>query len=384
MELWLALAVLTAAVLIAVLRPLLRAADYQPAASPADAAVYRDQLAEVDADRARGLIGGPEAAAAKTEIARRLLASAHSPRAGDIPATSPHLTDRAMRAAAVALAVATPLLAVVLYLFLGAPNMPGQPLSARLPAPFDTARVPELVARVEARLRSHPDDGNGWDVIAPVYLKQGRYRDAADAFSRATTLLGQSTRRLAGFAEATVLAHDGVVTEPARLAYEQLAALAPARPEPRFWLALAKEQGGLHAEAAAAYETLLREADGDASWRALVSERLAAVRAKLGAPADAAKVADRGPTADDVAAAAALTPDVRAQFIEQMVAGLSARLEHDGTDLAGWQRLIRAYTVLGRNGDAATALTDARRNFAAQPKSLEQLDALARSLGLGS
>jgi len=376
MELWLALAVLTAAVLIAVLRPLLRPTHALPAGSQADVAVYRDQLAEVDADRTRGLIGDAEAAAARTEIARRLLASAGSPRADAAPASAPRLPDDTTRSAAVALAIATPLLAVALYLFLGAPGMPGQPLSARMPAPFDTQRLPELIARVEARLRSHPDDGNGWDVIAPVYLKQGRYRDAADAFSKATSLLGQSTHRLAGFAEATVRAHDGVVTEPARLAYEKLAALEPARPEPRFWLALAKEQGGLYAEAVAAYEILLREAGDDATFRAVIAERLAAARARQAPSA--------GPTADDIAAAAALTPDARAQFIEQMVAGLAERLEKDGADLAGWQRLIRAYTVLGRSGDAAAALAQARRNFAAEPKALEALDALARSLRLGS
>jgi cytochrome c-type biogenesis protein CcmH len=115
-----------------------------------------------------------------------------------------------------------------------------------------------------------------------------------------------------------------------------------------------------------------------------VAERLAAVRAKL-APLDVAKVpTERGPTADDIAAAASLTPDARAQFIDQMVSGLAARLKTNGSDLAGWQRLIRAYVVLGRSNDAVTALSEARRNFSAEPKSLEQLDALAKTLGLGS
>ena len=384
MELWLALAVLTAVVLIAVLRPLLRPVDSQPAAAQADVAVYRDQLAEVDADRARGLIGEAEATAAKTEIARRLLASVNSARVSEASATPPLLPDGTSRTAAIALAAVTPLLAVALYLFLGAPNMPGQPLSARAPAPVEAARLSELIAKVEARLRAHPEDGNGWDVIAPVYLKHGRYADAADAYNKASALLGQSPGRLAGFAEAAVLAHDGVVTEPARLAYEKLAALEPQRPEPRFWLALAKEQGGQYAEAAAAYEKLLREADDNASWRTLVSERLAAVRGKL-APAGAAKEpVERGPTSDDIAAAASLTPDARAQFIDQMVSGLAARLKTNGSDLAGWQRLIRAYVVLGRSNDAVTALSEARRNFSAEPKSLEQLDVLAKKLGLGS
>lgn len=380
MVLWLALAVLTAAVLIAVLRPLLRPVDGVPAATSADVAVYRDQLAEVDIDRARGLIADVEAASARTEIARRLLASAEP-----APAKKAALsTGTAPRTAAIVLALAAPLVAVALYLLLGAPNMPGQPLAARMSAPADSARLPELIAKVEARLRAHPEDGNGWDVIAPVYFKQGRHADAADAYAKASKLLGQSAPRLAGFAEATVLANDGVVTEPARVAYEQLAAFDPARPEPRFWLALAKEQGGQYAQAEAAYAALLQDAGDNASWRALVSERLAAVRARLAAADTAKAPGERGPTADDIAAAATLAPDSRAQFIDQMVAGLAARLKTDGSDLAGWQRLIRAYAVLGRNADAATALADARRNFTAEPKSLEQLDTLAKTLGLGS
>lgn len=391
MVLWLVLAVLTAVVLIAVLRPLLRPGHDLPSASEPDVAVYRDQLAEVDADRARGLIGDNEAAAAKAEIARRLIATAdagaNSSRSAS-PASPP--MSAAVRYATIGLAALVPLLAIALYLRLGAPDLPSQPLAARLAAPPDAAHLPELIARVEARLRAHPEDGNGWDVIAPVYLKQGRYRDAADAYATAGRLLGQSTRRLAGFAEATVLANDGIVTEPAREAYKQLAEMEPKRPEPRFWLAMADEQGGRYAEAVAAYEALLKEAADDEPWRAVVSERLDAARAKLApadksAPAKAKSAPPRsGPSADDIAAAQSLTPEARAQLIDGMVSGLAARLKTDGSDLAGWQRLIRAYVVLGRGDDAATALADARRNFTSDPESLGQLDALAKSLGLGS
>src|SRR5207247_718880 len=100
----------------------------------------------------------------------------------------------------------------------------------------------ELVAKVEARLREHPEDSEGWDVIAPVYLRLGRFHDAAGAFDRASRLKGESVKRLAGFAEASVLGADGVVTEEARLACEKILALEPGRADVRFWLALAKEQ----------------------------------------------------------------------------------------------------------------------------------------------
>ncbi|HEX5930543.1 MAG TPA: c-type cytochrome biogenesis protein CcmI, partial [Methyloceanibacter sp.] len=75
MFVWLVLAGLTAIVLFVLLRPLMAAGMESRAAESFDAAVYRDQLKEIESDRARGLIGDREAEAARIEIARRLLAA---------------------------------------------------------------------------------------------------------------------------------------------------------------------------------------------------------------------------------------------------------------------------------------------------------------------
>ena len=384
MTLWIAFAVLTAAVLAALLQPLLRPATRRPAAAEADLAVYRDQLSELEAERTRGLIPDTEVEAARTEIARRVLASAD--RVTEDDASPAAARDDRVRVVGLGLAMATPIVAMALYLLVGSPGMPDYPFSARTSISIDAAGLPQLIARVEARLREHPQDGEGWDVIAPVYLKQARYAEAADAFTRAIAALGESPRRLAGLAEASVLRHDGIVTETARVSYEKLARLEPSRPEPRFWLAVAQEQDGRLADAVAAYDALLREAPADASWRAAVTERRDAARARL-SPSDTSRapvVAERGPTADDLAAAERLTPEARTEFINQMVAGLAERLRQDGADLAGWQRLIRAYMVLGRSADALAALAGARRAFASEPQSLAVLDALAKSLRIES
>jgi cytochrome c-type biogenesis protein CcmH len=383
MALWMAFAVLTAAVLAALLHPLLRPSPRPAAATDADLAVYRDQLSELEAEQGRGLIPGAEADAARTEIARRVLASADRVAAEKTSPSSPH--DARVRAVGLGLATTLPLAALALYLLVGSPGMPGYPFSARTESTTDTAGLSELVARVEARLRQHPEDGEGWDVIAPVYLKQARYADAVDAFTRAIARLGESPRRLAGLAEASMLRHGGIVTEEARISWEKLAKLEPSRPEPRFWLAVAQEQDGRLAEAIAAYEALLRDAPADVSWRAAVTERRDAARARLASNPSSTPVAGpRGPTADDVAASERMTPEQRTEFINQMVAGLAERLRQNSADLAGWQRLIRAYMVLGRNSDASGALADARRAFANEPSSLAALDALAKSLRIES
>jgi cytochrome c-type biogenesis protein CcmH len=377
MVFWVLCAVMTAAVVYAVTRPLLapRAKTRNPGA--ADLEVYRDQLKEIETDRARGVLGAAEAEAARLEISRRLLACADAQQ-------RPAAVAAASGAAKIVIAAVTagiPLAALALYLVFGSPGLPDQPRSPQERLALEKASVAQLVAQVEARLRQRPEDGKGWDVIAPVYLAQERYQEAAQAFARALRLLGESTKRLVGFAEATVLANNGVVTEEARQAYEKILQLEPGRREPRFWLALAKEQDGDLAGAARDYEGLLAEAPAEAPWRGAVEERLRAVRGRL-AVGNAPSAA--GPTAKELTAAEKLPAEQRARMIRPMVEGLAARLKADGKDLAGWQRLLRAYAILGEKDAAMRALAEARNAFAGDSASLSRLEALAASLGLGS
>ena len=376
MLLWVAFAVLTAAVLAAVLAPLGRRSA-EGVAGAGSLEVYRDQLTELEAERARGLLEEGEAAAARIEISRRLLASAAAERAAPSAAASPMLA----RSVPIAVALFVPLLTLGLYLTYGSPGLPSYPIAARKQAPLESARLDVLVARVEARLRQHPEEGEGWDVIAPVYLRVGRYSDAADAFARALQLKGETVKRLAGLAEASVLGADGVVTEKARVAYEKILKLEPGSGDARFWLALAKEQDGKLDEAVAEYKALLAETSATAPWREALEQRIASVSQRLsGGKAPAA----RGPTAQDVAAAEKMSSGDRGRMIADMVDGLAQRLKRDGHDLAGWRRLVNAYVVLGRKEDALTALADARKTFGGDEKALADLAALAKSLGLES
>jgi cytochrome c-type biogenesis protein CcmH len=379
MLLWLAFALLTAAVLAAVLAPLARPARAVDAPEAGTLAVYRDQLDEIERETARGVIDEADAAAARVEVSRRLLASAAAgPRAaaGVTPATiSPG-------AAMIAVAVLAPLLTLALYLTHGSPGLPGYPLASRVAAPLEQAGIGELIAKVEAQLRARPEDGRGWDVIAPIYFKLGRFREAASAYAAAARLEGETAQRLAGFAEASVLAADGVVGEDARAAYEKILKLEPGRPEPRFWLALAKEQDGNLAAALADFKALLAAAPADAPWRAAVESRVAEVTRRLTGTQEPAQ---RGvPSAAEIAASEKLSPDERARMITAMVDGLADRLNRDGRDLAGWLRLVNAYVVLDRKEEARAALARARQHFPGDEQALAQLSALARSLGLGS
>ncbi len=382
MLLWVAFAILTAAVLAFVLAPLVRPVRARAEANAPDSnslAVYRDQLRELEAEHARGLIGAPEAEAARLEISRRILAAASPPGIGGAVAAPRALLESRHATLALLAAIAVPLFAIGLYGAYGAPG--AIPTPRQIAAVRDQAALAELVAKVENRLRVAPDDAKGWEVIAPVYLRQGRFRDAAEAYGKAARLLGESPRLLAGLAESSMLAAGGVVTDEARVAFEKLLKLEPDRVEARFWLAMAKEQAGEFETALADYNALLAAAPPEASYRAPLQQRIRELT-NLIAARDSSPAA--GPTAADIAAASKLDSAQRTQMIAQMVDGLAQRLKSDGGDLPGWLRLVRAYTVLDRREEARAALAEARRNFTGNADALAQLSALATTLGLGS
>lgn len=393
MVFWVLVAVLVAGVTLAITRPLMRPAEQVATDADADIAVYKDQLNEIATDEARGTLATSEAESARAEIARRLFRvtqeNSQSERAA---AAGPR--NRFTVPVALATSIVLPIVSLGLYLGYGAPGMPAQPLSERLAEANTAGGANDLVAKVEQRLREAPDDGRGWDVIAPVYAAMGRSSDAATAYQNAIRLLGETPKRLQGFATARIRMENGIVPDDARKALERALALAPKSIEPRIWLALAKEQDGHLAEAAADYKSILAEAPADTPWRKVIEDRLASIEpgsaaATVGKPATAPEVspaaaAEGQPQSPDASAVMSMSPEDRQAFITRMVEGLAARLKADGSDAAGWVKLIRAYEVLGRHDDAVKALSDARANLKGNQGGLAQVDDLARQLGLGS
>jgi cytochrome c-type biogenesis protein CcmH len=380
MLLWFLFAVMAAAVVWAVTRPLLAGSADGAAAGETELAVYRDQLAEIVTERDQGLLGGAEAEAARVEVARRLIRTSEET---SKPKTATGQSTW-VRRSALAAAAALPVLAIGIYVAVGSPALPGRPYAARIDAPVEQATAADLVAKVEAHLRKNPDDGRGWDVLAPVYMRMGDFQHAADAFERATGLLGESPGRLTGFARATVMMENGIVSEPARKAFEKLRKLKPDAVEPQVWLAIAREQDGDLAGAAAAYNALAATNPKE-PWHSLLEERIRGVNMKL---VDTPAVGVPQPSGDDAEGGKpnfhTMTPEQRNAVIDKMVAGLATRLKSDPKDLAGWMQLVRSYVVLGRADDANAALAEARKNLADDKKALAQLQALAQVLGIDS
>ena len=252
-------ALMTGAAILAVLWPLSRTGLRAASAREADLAVYRDQLAEIERDRGRGLIAEPEAEAARVEVSRRLLAAAD---ADAMPVPVPGMLLR-RRAASMLALVGIPLLAAGMYFSLGSPDLPGSPLAAR---PKEGMDVAILVQRVEALLAQNPGDGRGWEVIVPFYLNVGRNDDALKAQQNALRILGPSSEREATLGETLVAVSKGVVTPEARAAFDRAIAMSAKNPKALFFLGLAAQQASKPDEARAIWSSLLESAPTDDSW----------------------------------------------------------------------------------------------------------------------
>ena len=366
MALWLALFAVAALAMLLLVAPLWRRGRADQSRAAFDAQVYRDQLAEIDRDAERGGLAAGEAAAARTEIARRLLATQEDGATTDGPA---HMSADAVRAASDAsrrgiaafVAVAVPVAAFGVYLIVGSPHLPARPaaemraeMNAR-PADGDMAA---LVARLGEKLKDRPDDLRGWSLYARSLAGLGRFGQAVEAYRKVKALAPGNAELTSHLAEALIFAANGAVTAEARRALDDTLKLDPGEPRARYYLGLAEEQAGRTQEALRLWIALEAESGPDAPWSKVLADRIEKVAAAAGIPPD--RLAGRrkqvaespapaapGPTAEDVRAARTMSEADRGEMIRGMVGRLAERLKEQPDDIAGWQRLARSYEVLG-------------------------------------
>src|SRR4051794_3796434 len=375
---WPIFVLMTLAAVLAVWWPLAR--RQKAIRSGTDVAVYRDQLDEIDRDEAARLIGSVEAEAARVEVSRRLIAAVETAKAATaVDAPVPAGSYR--RATLAATIILLPLGAALTYLSLGSPNLVPVSMHAARPVP---AEIENTVARVETYLESNPKDGRGWEVLAPVYVRLGRFNDAVRARRNALEIFGPDAARLGDLGEAIVLASNGVVTPEAKSLFERANAINPEDVMAQYYLGLSAKQEGRRDEAVKRWTALVSSAREGAEWLPLVKNALARIDEKepsiIALPnSDAAPPA---PNASQVAAAAQMAPAERNQMIEGMVARLAQRMAENGSDVDGWLRLIKAYSVLGEREKALSAAADARNALAGDNDNLRRIGELAKELGL--
>jgi cytochrome c-type biogenesis protein CcmH len=380
---WLSAALMTAVTLLLIAAPLLkrpsrlvvRRVDY-------DITVYKDQLAEIDRDFERGLLGEAEAEAAKIEIQRRMLKAADGSMADSADGKAGPAPSRSLAIAGL-LAVGFAAGAFAIYDYKGSPDLPDRPYAERdigaeiadREGRLERREVMQLVARLIETLKKKPDDIRGWLLLGRTYMTLNESQGALNAFRRAMELSGRRPDITSDYAEAMVLADDGKIQAPAKKLFSEILAADPFAPKARYYLGLAKAQAGDLAGALQDWVDLIALSADDAPWMETLTGQVTGIAGEMGIDPATVKPSGRalalsltrglgtsraapalpqssmptapGPSAEDVKAAQQMSADDRQKMIRTMVQRLADRLKDNPDDLAGWQRLARAYKVLG-------------------------------------
>lgn len=213
MAVFLSIAALMLAGTVAVLvYPLLaRRARRDASRNALNATLYAEQLADLDADLKSGAIQQQEYESARKELKARLLAEAGESEA-------PASLDRG-RNAAIALAFAVPVLAIAVYLAVGAPQaIVRKPAAADVAHDLTPQQVEALVERLAERLKAEPGNAEGWILLGRSYASFGRFQEAAAAYAQAAKLRPGDAQLLADYADALGMAQGRTLAgEPEKL-----------------------------------------------------------------------------------------------------------------------------------------------------------------------
>ena len=389
--LWPFITVLMAGAIIIACWPFLRR---NTTADGASADIYASQLDEIAREESLGLISSDDARMARAEIQRRLIATQSG--AATREDTDMTLTDRAtFIAVAMSMAVGS----AIVYGVIGAPGASyasHPPVMAASGAPMQIAEaganagqvsvapVDEMIANLEMRLASEPNDVEGWRMLGWSKFRIDDFAGAAAAYARAVAIAPNDSETQSAYGESLSRAAGGRVTEKAAAALQAAYRADPSDARARFLLGLRKQQDGKPEEALNDWLAMLKTAEPDAPWFDEVRDRVIELSQSSGidvsarlpaARSAAAPVAEMpaGPTTAQVSDAEAMSPQARQAMIDGMVSRLDARLRTNPDDLDGWLRLIRARRVLGQNDLALKALADGKAAFAANVAAQQQL-----------
>lgn len=369
--------------------------------------IYADQLREIERDLGRGLVTAEEADRLRAETARRLLD------ADKTTATELRQSPRAMRGLALLLVLAMPVGAGAFYWVAGAPMMRDLPLATRFaeaqqlrverpsqtaleaawqaspnrpPAPQPDAQYLELMAQLRAALVERPEDLRGLRLLASNEANLGDFAASAAAWVRVIELQGPQApvADMIALAETMVQAAGGAVSPEAESVLERVLQRDPTNGPARYYLGLSLGQTGRPDLTFRLWRGLLEDSSPDDPWVPIIRneiEQLAEIAGVRYTLPPLAAQGLRGPSAEDMQAAAGMSDADRQEMIGGMVEGLAARLANQGGTPEDWARLIGALGVLGQTERARAILGEARQVFVDDAGALAQIEAAAEQLG---
>ncbi len=383
------------------------AADATPAAE-FDLQVYRDQLAEVERDLARGVVNAEDAERVRTEISRRILAA-------DAARNASNQVQRASTGYAVPALVVAGVLASSAWIYwqLGAPGYGDLALSERIESadafrrnrptqaeaeagltPADLPQVEprseeylELVDQLREVVANRPTDMEGLRLLAVSERNVGQYTAAHEAFGRYVTLRGASATpgEFSDLADMMILAAGGYISPEAEAALATALQGDPRNGPARYYWGLMLSQTGRPDQAFQIWDRLLREGPPEASWIPPIQAQIDEMAIRAGITyTQPLPGGGRGPSAEDIEAAGELSASERLEMIEGMVAGLSERLATEGGTVQDWAQLITSLGVLGRSNDAFAVYQNALEVFADNPTAIDTINRAGDRAGVAN
>ncbi|VAV98143.1 Cytochrome c heme lyase subunit CcmH [hydrothermal vent metagenome] len=375
MALWVIFTVLTVVVLVWVMHPVIWPSKDLVEEQAFERAVYRDQLQELERDAERGIINEKEKESALNEVSRRLLGvQASKGSLENLPSST-----TATSVVAVISVVAITGFTGLVYNKLGNPKMPDQPQDVRIENAAKNGDMAAMIVQVQRYLRKNPTDLKGWRVLAPALRRAERFNEAGEAYAKIMQLDKPTAPVLVDYAESLLLGNQGLPNEKVRKALKAALELDKTHAKGRFYWAMALQQDGFPQKALKEWRTLLDQNPKNLELQMAVQRQIASLKDQVKGN-EAAKIPALDKDQRD--AAAGMSPKERQAMIASMVERLATRLKEDGSDLGGWQRLIRARMVLGQKDAAVAALKTAKDNFKNNEQALARLAQLSSELGL--
>lgn len=276
---------------------------------------------------------------------------------------------------------------------------------AEAPGGARQASVDEVIAGLEAKLKTNPDDAEGWRMLGWSYFQTERFAEAATAMKRATALDPKNPEYFSMLGEALVMGSKGGEGMPpdAAAAFARALELDPKDSRARYFRAVQLDLDGKHREAIDAWFALLKDSPADAPWTADVREVIQSVGAKNGievasrlaaiSPAPPAngfatnggQIASAGipgPSQAQIQAASQLPKGQQDAMVQGMVDGLAAKLKANPNNAPGWIMLMRSRMQLGQSAQAGEALQSALAAFRNDGATSRQLREAAATLGV--
>jgi cytochrome c-type biogenesis protein CcmH len=299
--------------------------------------------------------------------------------------------------ATIALIVAALLAAAAVAIALFRPGDAADPVAnvtANAAAPAPGGNLEEMIASLRERLRTDPDNHEGWFLLGMSYRNAGRFAEAEQSFRRASELQPRNADYVAYRGEALLLTGGAAPPPEATVLFRRVLELQPGNPQARYYLATIKDVGGDHRGAVDDLVALLRDAPADAPWEAQVRQAVTAIAqqhnidlagrlpaARTPAPSTATSGIP-GPSREQLEAARSLPPSKQDEMVQGMVERLATRLRQNPRDADGWIRLMRSRMVLNDPAAAGEALRSGLAAFANDPATQTRLRNSARELGI--